>query len=82
MVLMKTAFATLLLTAGCFAMSAQVGQDIKAAGHDTKDAATTATRKTKNGTKRAYHKSTHAVKKGAHKTATKVSNSTSDTGTR
>lgn len=73
---MKTAIATVLLLTGSVLMSAQVGQDMKDAGHDTKDAATTATHKTATGTKKAYHKSTHATKKGVHKTATKVDEKT------
>jgi hypothetical protein len=48
----------------------QVGQDLKNAGADTKDAAVTGAKKTKNGTKKAYHATTKGVKKGVNKTAT------------
>lgn len=86
---MKTALLCAFLFAGSALLPAQVGQDLKAAGHDTKDAATTATQKTKNGTKKAYHKSKSGVKKGVHKTATatekganKVDQKTTGTGTK
>lgn len=90
---MKTAFLSLaLLVAGSMAIPAysQVGQDLKAAGQDTKDAAKTGATKSTHAVKKGATKSTHAVKKGAtksthaaktgvHKTATKVSDKTQDT---
>jgi hypothetical protein len=69
---MKATLLAILLIAGTGALSAQVGQDLKQAGHDTKDAATTAARKTKNGTTKAYHKSTRATKKVIHKGASET----------
>ena len=69
---MKTTLCSVFLLLGAGLMQAQVGQDIKAAGQDTKDAATTAGHKTKNGTKKAYHKTKHGVKKGIHKGATET----------
>lgn len=81
-----------LLVAGVLALPAysQVGQDLKAAGQDSKDAAKTgATKSThavKKGATKSTHaaktgatKSTHAAKTGVHKTATKVSDKTQDT---
>lgn len=79
---MKTAFLSLaLLVAGSMAIPAysQVGQDLKAAGQDTKDAAKTGATKSTHAVKKGATKSTHAVKKGIHKTATKVSDKTQDT---
>lgn len=69
---MKTALLSVLLFASASVLPAQVGQDLKAAGQDTKDAATTAGHKTKNGTKKAYHKTKTGVKKGVHKSATET----------
>ena len=71
---MKTVVLSIMLCAGAGIVSAQVGQDMKAAGQDTKDAATTAGHKTKRATRRAYHKSKSGVKKGVHKTATATEN--------
>lgn len=62
--------STLCLIVSSAVLPAQVGQDIKNLGHDTKTATEAGAKKTKNGTKKAYHSSKHAVKKGAHKTAT------------
>jgi hypothetical protein len=70
---MKTIIATVLLLVGTSAIYAQVGQDLKAAGQNTKDAAVTGAKKTGKVTKKAYTKSTHAVKKGTHKAAKGVS---------
>src|SRR5947209_5529631 len=85
---MKTAIFSVMLLAGSGLMFAQVGQDMKAAGQDTKDAATTAGHKTKNGTKRAYNKTKTGTRKGIHKGATetekgagKVDQKTTGTGT-
>jgi hypothetical protein len=44
---------------------AQVGQDMKNAGHDTKDATVTGAHKTAHGTKKVYHKSVSGTKHGA-----------------
>lgn len=91
---MKTTFLTLALFASALTLPvyAQVGQDLKNAGQDTKDAAVTGADKTghavKKGATTSTHavkkgatKSTHAVKTGAHKTATKVADKTQDTST-
>jgi len=43
-------------------------QDMKDAGHDTKDAAKQAGHGVDQGTKKAYHKTKHATKKAWHKT--------------
>jgi outer membrane lipoprotein-sorting protein len=66
---MKTAIAAIVLFVGTSVVYAQVGQDLKAAGQNTKDAAVTGAKKTGNGTKKAYKSSTHAVKKGTNKAA-------------
>ena len=58
-------------------LSAQVGQDMKDAGHDVKQGAKDAGHDVKKGAT----KSTHATKKGIHKTATKLSDKTQDTST-
>ena len=43
-------------------------QDMKNAGHETKDAAKDAGHGVDQGTKKAYHKTKHATKKAWHKT--------------
>ena len=43
-------------------------QDMKDAGHETKDAAKDAGHGVKQGTKKAYHKTKHGTKKAWHKT--------------
>jgi type IV secretory pathway TrbL component len=43
-------------------------QDMKDAGHETKDAAKDAGHSVKQGTKKAYHKTKHGTKKAWHKT--------------
>jgi hypothetical protein len=43
-------------------------QDMKDAGHETKDAVKDAGQGVKQGTKKAYHKTKHATKKAWHKT--------------
>jgi hypothetical protein len=67
-----------LLIAGSLAIPvySQVGQDLKNAGQDTKDAAKTGATKSTHAVKKGATKSTHAVKSGVHKTATKVSGKT------
>jgi hypothetical protein len=66
---MKTAIAAVVLLIETSAYAAQVGQDLKAAGKDTRDAAVTGAKKTGKGTKKVYKSSTHAVKKGTNKVA-------------
>jgi Ni/Co efflux regulator RcnB len=44
-------------------------QDMKDAGHETKDAAKDTGRGVKQGTKKAYHKTKRGTKKAWHKTA-------------
>lgn len=89
---MKTVLVSLALLAASIPGWAQVGQDLKHAGEDTKNAAVTGTKKSgraiKNGATKSTHavkkgatKSTHAVKKGVHKTATYVGDKTSGTST-
>jgi hypothetical protein len=89
-----TGMRTILLLVFVVAMPiyAQVGQDLKNAGQDTKDAAVTGSKKTghavKKGATTSTHAvekgattSTHAVKKGVHKTGTAISDHTQDTST-
>jgi hypothetical protein len=79
---MRTVFLSLaMLAAGSMAIPAysQVGQDLKSAGQDTKDAAKTGATKSTHAVKKGATKSTHAAKTGVHKTATKVSDKTQDT---
>ena len=68
-----------LLTVGA-AHAQTAGQDMHAAGHDTKNAAVNtghATKKgyhkTVRGTKTGYHKSVNATKEGYHKTGNGIS---------
>ena len=42
-------------------------QDMKNAGHETKDAAVDAGHGVKQGSKKAYHKTKHGTKRAAHK---------------
>ncbi len=65
-----------------------VGQDLKGAGSDVKDATKRGAVKTKNGVEKGTTKSTHAVKKGTHKAASetekgadKLKDKTADTST-
>ena len=44
-------------------------QDMKSAGHETKDAAVDTGHGIKTGTKKVFHKTKHGVKKAYHKTA-------------
>ncbi len=78
---MKSALFTiaLLLAPVAAPVYAQVGQDLKQAGHDSKTAAKEGADKTGHAVKKGATKSTHATKKGIHKTATKVSDKTQDT---
>jgi hypothetical protein len=66
-----TLAAALTLGASAFAATSfQDGtkQDMKSAGHDTKNAAVETGHGIKTGTKKAYHKTKHGVKKAFHKT--------------
>ena len=66
-----TLAAALTLGASAFAATPyQDGtkQDMKSAGHETKDAAVDTGHGIKTGTKKAYHKTKHGVKKAFHKT--------------
>jgi hypothetical protein len=63
--------ATLLIGAS-FVLPAQVGQDLKNAGSDVKDAATTGAKKTKNGTTKAAKATGKGVKKGTNKAASET----------
>jgi hypothetical protein len=80
---MKKAFFSLasFAIAVTIPLHAQVKQDLKDAGEDTKDAAKVGAKKSGHEIKKGATKSTHAVKKGVHKTATKVSDHTQDTST-
>lgn len=80
---MRTAFLSVALFAMAISvpLRAQVGQDLKSAGENTKDAAKTGAKKTGHAVKKGATTSTHAVKKGVHKTATKASEHTEDTST-
>jgi len=53
---------------------AQVGQDLKNAGHDTADATKTAGHKTASTTKRVAHRTAHTTSRAAKKTATGTRN--------
>ena len=53
---------------------AQVGQDLKNAGHNTADATKTAGHKTARTTKRVAHRTAHTTNRVAHKTATGTRN--------
>jgi hypothetical protein len=71
-VLLASALALTLSTTAAYA---QAGQDMKDAGHATKDAAIdtghatkVVAHKTAHGTKKVYHKTAHGTKVAAHKT--------------
>lgn len=69
----STLFLTAVLTFGMSSalMSAQEGakQDMKNAGHETKDAARDTGHGISKGTQKAYHKTKRGTKKAYHKTA-------------
>jgi type IV secretory pathway TrbL component len=76
---MKTgilAIALLIGSSTALPVYSQVGQDLKNAGKDTKDAAKTGAKKTAKGTKKAAKATGHQVKKGTHKAADKVADKT------
>jgi hypothetical protein len=63
-------FAGAMSLSPSFALHAQTaGQDIHAAGTDTKNAADDTGHAVKHTTKKAYHKTKHGTKKAYHKTA-------------
>jgi hypothetical protein len=62
--------AGLAASLGCGVVYAQTaGQDMKDAGHDTKNAAVDTGHATKTTTKKAYHKTKSGTKTAYHKTA-------------
>jgi hypothetical protein len=76
---MKTGILAIALLVGSSAalpVYGQVGQDLKNAGKDTKDAAKTGAKKTGRGTKKAAKATGNGVKKGTHKAADKVADKT------
>ncbi len=83
---MRTTKLTGLLLAGAVAfgtsqMHAQVGRDLKDAGHDTADATKTAAHKTAHGTKRVTHHTVHRTKIIAHATKRDTVKGTEKTAT-
>ncbi|HLZ00114.1 MAG TPA: hypothetical protein VKT33_13725 [Candidatus Angelobacter sp.] len=64
-----------VLSLGAMAQSGDQSpkQDIKDAGHDTKNAVKKTARGVKHGTKKVVHKSAHATRKGAGKVEDKTS---------
>ena len=67
---------TVLLAVTCSmgVAQAQVGQDLKNAGHDTADATKTAGEKTAHTTKHVAHSTAHTTSRTAKKTATGTRN--------
>jgi len=72
----KSIWMTVLLAATCSmgAAQAQVGHDLKNAGHDTSDAAKTAGHKTAHTTKHVAHSTAHGTSRAYHKTTTGTRN--------
>jgi hypothetical protein len=70
------AIALLFGVSAALPVYGQVGQDLKNAGKDTKDATVSGAKKTGKGTKKAAKKTGHEVKKGTHKAADKVADKT------
>ena len=75
--------SAMVLGTGSFASAQTAGQDMKHAGHETKEAAKdtgrgikhgtqTGYRKTKRGTKKVVHKSARATRRGAEKVEDKT----------
>ncbi len=65
---LSAALSLTLPAAAAFAQSdSGAKQDMKSAGHETKDAAKDTGHGIKQGTKKAYHKTKHATKKVGHK---------------
>jgi len=61
-------FLSAALTVASVAVAQTAGQDMKDAGHDTKQAAKDTGNGVKKGTKTGYHKTKHGAKKAYHKT--------------
>jgi len=64
----------LAVTCSMGAAQAQIGQDLKNAGHDTADATKTAGHKTAQTTKHVAHSTAHTTSRAAKKTATGTRN--------
>jgi hypothetical protein len=69
------------LAFGATQMQAQVGQDLKNAGHDTADATKTAAHDTAHGTKKVTHHTVHRTKIIAHATKRDTVKGADKTGT-
>jgi hypothetical protein len=69
------------VTFGASQMNAQVGRDLKNAGHDTADATKTAAHDTAHGTKVATHHTVHRTKIIAHATKRDTVKGTEKTAT-
>lgn len=61
--------SALVCSAGTYGLAQTAGQDMKHAGHETKEAAKDTGRGIKRGTKTAYRKTKHGTKKVVHKSA-------------
>lgn len=72
----KSIWMAILLAATCSlgVMQAQVGRDLKNAGHDTAAATKTAGRKTAHATRHVVHRTAHTTSRVARKTATGTRN--------
>ena len=55
-------------TSSAFTLAQSAGQDMKNAGHETKDATVDAGHGVSKGTRKAYHKTKQGTKKAYHKT--------------
>lgn len=55
-------------TSSAFTLAQSAGQDMKNAGHETKNATVDAGHGVSKGTKKAYHKTKRGTKKAYHKT--------------
>ncbi len=60
--------ASTLVFGSVTAIAQTAGQDMKDAGHETKQAVKDTGHGIKTGTKKGYHKTKHGVKKAYHKT--------------
>jgi hypothetical protein len=63
------ALATMLSLGSAPAQETNAKQDMKSAGHDTKNAASETGHGIASGTKKGYRKTKHGIKKAYHKTA-------------
>lgn len=72
----KSIWMTILLAVTCSmgVVQAQVGKDLKNAGHDTADAARSAGHKTARATHHVAHRTAHTTHRMARKTATGTRN--------